>query len=76
MTKAFDTQVLTERLKAQGLPVLEDTAEKVVIVLLDWVKESALLHENLIVKAVVPAAIDTVKPLALTQVDKIDGQVG
>lgn len=76
MEKAFDTKVLVEKLKAQGLPVLEDTVEKVVLTTLEWVKESAAMHENAIVKAVVPAAVETVKPMILAQVDKIDGQAG
>lgn len=76
MEKPFDFDVLKEKLKAQGLPVLEDTVEKVALTVLDWVVDSALVHENGLVKAIVPAAVLSIKPAILEKIDGIDGKKG
>ena len=76
MTTPFDTKDLVEKLKAQGLPVAEDLAERISKTVFAWVTESAIIHPNPIVKALVPAVVATVEPLLQTQIDKIDGQPG
>lgn len=72
MTKAYDLKALGEKLKAQGLPVLEDTAEKVYKATKEWAKESAVISENKIDDVVAPF-YDHLDPLVLPQIDKIDG---
>ena len=73
--KAYDLKLLLEKLKAQGLDLAEDAAEKVVIGTFDWLEESADLSPNVyddIAKIVYPQ----IKKSALGLVDKIDGHVG
>lgn len=76
MEKAFELKALEEKLKAQGLPVLEDTVEAVVKSVFEWTEESLMIHENALVKAIGVPAVSILKPLALNAVDKIDGKVG
>lgn len=73
MEKAFDVKALVEKLKAQGLPLAEEAAELVVKSVFEWCEESAIIHPNAIVKAAVPLAIQVVKPLIATELNKIDG---
>lgn len=59
MEKAYDLKVLVEKFKAIGLDIAEESAEKAVIVLFDWLDESADLSENIydnLLKAVYPMA--------------------
>lgn len=77
MEKAFDVKALEERLKAKGLVVVEDLAKVVVVEVLEWVKESALLEaKDKPLLGLVSPIIEAVKPAIMEQVDKIDGQVG
>ena len=76
MTTPFDTKDLVEKLKAQGLPVAEDLAERISKTVFAWVTESAIIHPNPIVKALVPAVVATVEPLLQAQIDKVDGLPG
>ena len=76
MEKPFDTKDLVEKLKAQGLPVAEDLAERISKTVFAWVTESAIIHPNPIVKALVPAVVATVEPLLQAQIDKVDGLPG
>lgn len=76
MEKAFDFKALGEELKAQGLPIAEDAAKKLVETVVKWVNDSAAMHENVLVKTIVPVAVQALKPILDEQVDKIDGQVG
>lgn len=76
MTKPFDIKELAEKYKELGLPVVEDTTEKLLEATFKWLNESAIAHENAIVKLAVPLAIQTVQPLLAKLVDKIDGQEG
>ena len=76
MEKAFDTKVLVERLNAQGLPVLEDTIEKVVSEFFAWTEESLAIHPNALIKALGLPAVAAIKPFAFEQIDKIDGKEG
>lgn len=75
MEKAFDVKALGEELKAQGLPLLEDGAEKVYAALGKWLRDSAVIQGGL-VGSVLPAALDAVDGYVKAQIDKIDGQVG
>lgn len=76
MDKAFDTKVLVERLKGHGLEVAEELAEVVVGEIMDWASESCAIHPNALVKAIGVPAVAMLKPLAMSAVDKIDGQPG
>ena len=76
MTTPFDTKDLVEKLKAQGLPVAEDLAERISKTVFAWITESAIIHPNPVVKALVPAVVATVEPLLQAQIDKVDGQPG
>lgn len=76
MTKPFDINALTEKLKEAGLPVLEDTAKATAQAVFAWLSESAAIHENALVKAGVPLFVQTVSPYVFQNIDKIDGQIG
>lgn len=76
MEKPFDVKDLEARLKARGLTAVEGLAEIVAEEVFDWTEASALIHPNILVKSVVPAAIAVAKPLAKGWIDKIDGQPG
>lgn len=73
MEKPFDTKELLADLKVAGLPIAEEGAEKVVEVLFAWLEKSALIHPNALVKAAIPLVIQVVKPVAATELNKIDG---
>lgn len=76
MIKPFDLAELTEKIKATGLPIAEAGAEAVMAAVFAWVEESALIHPNVIVKAAIPLAIATIKPIVANELNKIDGVVG
>lgn len=73
MEKPFDTKDLAAKLLAAGLPVAEEAAEKAAAVLFTWLEESAAVHPNALVKAAIPLVIQVVKPIAATELAKIDG---
>jgi len=75
MEKAFDVKALGEELKNQGLPLLEDGAEKVYAAVKNWLVASAAIQGGL-VGGILPAALDAVDGYVKTQIDKIDGQEG
>lgn len=74
MEKAYDPKALLEALKAQGLPVLEDAAEKTIEAVFTWLQESAVKSENRIDDALM-VLYPHAKELALGQADKIDGSI-
>jgi hypothetical protein len=76
MDKPFDKEVLKERMKAEGLPLLEDSVERVYKVFSKWMVDSAAIHSNPLVQAVLPPAMEAADKLVLGQVDKIDGVEG
>lgn len=76
MEKPFDTKVLGDKLKEAIGPIGETAAEQVSKIVFAWVTESAIIHPNPVVKALVPAVVATVEPLLQAQIDKIDGQPG
>jgi len=75
MEKAYDLKELGEKLKDVGLPVLEDTAEKVVGKVFEWLKESAVLSKNPyddMAVFVYPKIEEFIKE----KLDEIDGEEG
>ena len=74
MVKAYDLKELGEKLKAKGLPVLEDTAEKVYEAVKEWVQESAVVSENKIDDVAVPLAFPILDKVVEPAIDSIDGQ--
>lgn len=76
MQKAFDVSDLEARLKAQGLPAIEGLAKIVSNELFGWLSDSFAVIENPLLKAIGPAAILVLKPLADGAIDKIDGKEG
>lgn len=75
MEKAYDIQALIAKLKGRGLDIAEEMAKVVVEESFSWVEESAKLSATPwddMALIVVP----NLKQLALSGVDKIDGQVG
>lgn len=75
LVKPFDTQALVAELKAKGLDVAEELVKVLVSSTLDWTEKSLMMHENAYVKFAAPV-VSAIKPLIMTEVDKIDGQVG
>jgi hypothetical protein len=75
MEKAFDVDALGEELKAQGLPLLENAAEKAYAAVDSWLRKSAAIQGGL-VGSILPAALDAVKAFAEEQINKIDGVEG
>ena len=76
MEKAFDIKWLTNELKGSGLPVADDMAKLIAEKVFTWVELSGPLHPNAIVKMALPLLVQSVKPIAFKEIDKIDGQVG
>lgn len=76
MVKPFDTKDLVEKLKAIGLPMAEDAAEKLAGVVFAWTKESLEIHPNVLVKSLGLPAVAVLEPLAMGAIDRIDGQPG
>lgn len=76
MTKPFDFKDLVEKLKEQGLPMAEEAAEKLAGVVFAWTEESLVIHPNMLVKGIGLPAVAILKPLAMGQIDKIDGVAG
>jgi len=70
----FDFKALTDKLVAQGLPVVEDLAEKAATAVFEWTEESILAHPNALVKAIGIPAVQILKPLAFKAIDQIDGK--
>lgn len=75
MEKAFDVKALGEELKAQGLPLLEDGAEKAYAAVNAWLKKSAAIQGGL-VGSILPAALDAVDGFVKGKIDQIDGVEG
>lgn len=75
MTKAFDKDALLEEMKNQGLPLLEDGAEKVYTAFTNWLRQSASIQGGL-VGSILPAALDAVDGYMTAKIDQIDGQEG
>lgn len=74
MEKPWDFKALGEELKKQGLPMLEDGAEKAYAAFSKWIKDSATLAGGMYL--VIPPIMVAVDGVAKEQLDKIDGQPG
>lgn len=75
MEKAYDLEVLKQRLQDRGLNVLEEGAKDVVECTLDFLIESADISPNKVDDMISPF-IKSSKPWIMEQVDKVDGKVG
>lgn len=75
MNSAYDVKDLAAKLKGRGLDIAEEAGKVVVEEVFNWLSESAAVspspHDNLLA-LIYPEA----KKIALSAVDKIDGQVG
>jgi len=60
--KAYDFNVLLEKLKGQGVELGEEAAKVVIKALVEWLKESAALSEN---------KIDDLAALGLPELEKL-----
>ena len=74
LTKAYDFQVLTERMKKAGLAHSEKAVAETYSIMKDWAKESAKLSANPWDDMTIPfyGQIDAV---VLPQIDKISDEV-
>jgi hypothetical protein len=70
MAQAYDVKDLLEKLKAKGLPVVEETAKQVVVAVFEWLEESAVASATPIDNIAVPF-YPMIKELALKEIDKI-----
>lgn len=75
MIKPWDWQNLLERLKANGLVMVEKEAKDATSAILDWTSESLALDGSMIAKLAAPAVL-IVKPMILDMEDGIDGIKG
>lgn len=71
----WDKAALLEALKAEGLPMLEDGAEKVLKVVSEWTEKSLVLEGGLLGAIALPV-LAIAKPMIQEQIDKIDGIPG
>lgn len=76
MEKAYDLKNLGEKLKAKGLPVLEDTAEKSVEAIFEWLKESAVVSKTTVDDMLALLYPQAEKMIKDGLIDKIDGEEG
>lgn len=70
LTKAWDKDALVEGLKSQGLPVLEDSAEKLAKTFFDWAKQSIELEGGMF-KTVGKPIIEAAEEYAMSKIDDI-----
>ena len=74
MEKAYDIKVLGEKLKASGLPIVEETAEIVLIHVIQWVKDSAKLSQNPYDDMAL-VLMPLIEQNIMKQINKIDGDI-
>lgn len=72
--KAYDFDVLVDRLKAKGLIQAEKALLEILNELDVWAKESAALGQKSFVDMAVMALSPIAKPMIKDLIDKIDGQ--
>lgn len=73
MTKPYELKALEERLKAAGLPEVEQLARKVYEAFTKWVRDSAVISETPLDDIGIPF-ISYVDGLVLPEIAKIDGK--
>ena len=76
MEKAYDLKVLEKKLLAQGLPLVENLAEKAYAAVKEWIVESAPVSETKIDDIVVPLAFPVIDAVVIPAINKIDGIEG
>lgn len=72
MEKSYDIKVLGEKLKASGLPIVEESAEIVLIHVIQWVKDSAKLSQNPYDDMAL-VLMPLIEQNIMKQINKIDG---
>lgn len=75
MVKAFDPKDLAARLKVRGLHIAEEGISILFSETMDWLNDSFILTEGKYDDFICPA-IPSIKSIGLSQIDKIDGEVG
>jgi len=75
LVRAYDLNVLRDRLKEKGLDVLEEGAKDVIECTIDFLNESAEISPNKIDDIISPF-LKSAKPWIMEQVDKLDGEKG
>jgi len=70
---AFKLSKLSDKLKSEGLDIVEEDAKKLLNLTIDWVEESAKETPG-VVAVVVNALMPHVKSFLLKQIDRIDGE--
>ncbi len=75
MTKPFDLVDLEARLKSKGLVAVEGVAKLAVNEVFAWAQESLALETNPLFSIGLPV-LAALKPMALNEVDKLDGVTG
>lgn len=71
LQKAWDKDALVKELKEQGLPILEDSIEKVATTFFSWVKASVDMEGGMFKTVGGPIVLAAEKP-ALDKIDDID----
>ena len=73
MDKPFQVTDLVEKLKAKGLPVVEEMAKDIEESVIEWIEESVKMTPSPLDDLAIPV-IMALKPLIDAQIDKIDGK--
>ena len=73
MEKAYDIKELGDKLKDEGLDVLEDVSVVILKSVMSWIKESAELSEGKFDDMLV-GVLPMIEGYVLEQIDKIDGE--
>ena len=71
--KAYDIEILINKLKSNGLDVAEDMVEVLVLSLIEWFEMSANNSENKYDDLIL-AAIPLIKSRVMDEINKIDGK--
>ena len=71
--KAYDLKKLGEKLKEEGVELLEENIKVLLPIVMDWVSESAIASENKF-DDVLAGIIPAVKPYIMEQVEKINSE--
>jgi hypothetical protein len=69
----YSLQALGEKLKAQGLPMLEDGAEKAYAAMKEWLQESSAATSSPVDDMVV-SLLPALDKVVVPALEKIDGQ--
>lgn len=75
MDKAYSGSDLVDRLKGQGLDLVEEAAGIILEEVFNWLEDSAKISENQY-DDLIMAVLPMIKGQAFKYIDKIDGEVG